>query len=144
VWYPDWSILSVQPSPHEELNRKVTLTGLPLPLGFESSGYHRVGGCSMGFNSGISVADPGYLSRIPDLNFFPSQIHIKEFKYFNPTNCFSSLRNLIRVVHPGSGSWFFTHPGSRIQGQKDTGSRILVRNTVRNVAPLSRSNHKLG
>jgi hypothetical protein len=29
---------------------------------------------------------------------------------------------MIRVVHPGSGSWFFTHPGSR--GQKSTGSRI--------------------
>ncbi len=33
---------------------------------------------------------------------------------------------MIRVFHPGSGSWFFfTHPGSR--GQKGTGSRI--RNT---------------
>ncbi len=25
---------------------------------------------------------------------------------------------MVRVVHPGSGSWFFTHPGSRIQGSK--------------------------
>ncbi len=25
---------------------------------------------------------------------------------------------MIRVVHPRSGSWFFTHPGSRIQGSK--------------------------
>jgi hypothetical protein len=25
---------------------------------------------------------------------------------------------MIRIVHPGSGSWFFTHPGSRIQGSK--------------------------
>jgi hypothetical protein len=25
---------------------------------------------------------------------------------------------MIRVVHPGSGSWNFTHPGSRIQGPK--------------------------
>ncbi len=25
---------------------------------------------------------------------------------------------MILVVHPGSGSWFFTHPGSRIQGSK--------------------------
>ncbi len=25
---------------------------------------------------------------------------------------------MIRVVHPGSGSWFFTHPGSQIQGSK--------------------------
>ncbi len=29
---------------------------------------------------------------------------------------------MIRDVHPGSGYWFFTHPGSR--GQKGTGSRI--------------------
>jgi hypothetical protein len=26
--------------------------------------------------------------------------------------------NMIRDVHPGSGSWFFTHTGSRIQGSK--------------------------
>ncbi len=32
---------------------------------------------------------------------------------------------MIRVVHPGSDAWFFTHPGS--WGQKGTGSRI--RNT---------------
>jgi hypothetical protein len=33
-----------------------------------------------------SVADPGCLSRIPDLTFFHpgSRIRIKEFKYFNP------------------------------------------------------------
>ncbi len=29
---------------------------------------------------------------------------------------------MIRFVRPGSGSWFFPHPGSR--GQKGTGSRI--------------------
>ncbi len=38
VWYSDWNILSVQPSPHEELNRSVTWAGLQPPLGFESSG----------------------------------------------------------------------------------------------------------
>jgi hypothetical protein len=32
-------------------------------------------------------------------------------------------------VRPGSGSCFFTHPGSR--GQKGTGSRIRIRNTAR-------------
>ncbi len=31
---------------------------------------------------------------------------------------------MIRVVHPVSGSWFFTHPLSRIQGWKGSGSRI--------------------
>ncbi len=31
---------------------------------------------------------------------------------------------MIRVVPPRSGSWFFSHPGSRIQRSKGTGSRI--------------------
>ncbi len=34
---------------------------------------------------------------------------------------------MIRDVHPGSGSWCFTHPRSR--GQKGTGSRIRISNT---------------
>ncbi len=34
---------------------------------------------------------------------------------------------MIRVIHPGSRSWFFTNPGSR--GQKGTGSWIQNRNT---------------
>ncbi len=72
-----------------------------------------------------SVADPGCLSRI---RIFPSRIRgqkdsgsrirIKEFKYFNPKNCFKASENMIWDVHPGSGSWFFTHPGSRIQRSK--------------------------
>jgi hypothetical protein len=59
----------------------------------------------------FSVADPGCLSRIPDPNFFhpgseffPSRTLIKEFKYFTPKICFYALGNMIRVVHPGSGS----------------------------------------
>jgi hypothetical protein len=40
----------------------------------------------------------------PGSDFFPSRIHIKEFKYFNPKNSFLALGNKIRVVHPGSGS----------------------------------------
>jgi hypothetical protein len=61
-----------------------------------------------------SVADPGCLSRI----------RIKEFKYFDPNKWFLSSRKyrMIRVVHPGSGSLFFTHPGS--MGQNGTGSQI--------------------
>ncbi len=45
---------------------------------------------------------------------------------------------MIRVVLPGSGSWFFTHPGS--WGQKGTGTRIRIRNTVffKNIRQLSR------
>jgi hypothetical protein len=34
---------------------------------------------------------------------------------------------MFRVVHPGSGSLLFTHPGS--SGQKGTGFRIRIRNT---------------
>jgi hypothetical protein len=58
----------------------------------------------------ISVVDPGRLSRIPDPNFFHpgSRIRIKEFKYFNPQKWF--VRNMIRVVHPETGS--------QIQGSK--------------------------
>ncbi len=41
MWYSDWSILLVQPSPHEELNRSVTLSRLPPPLEFESSYFLR-------------------------------------------------------------------------------------------------------
>jgi hypothetical protein len=68
----------------------------------------------------ISVVDLGCLSRIPDPNFFHpgSPIRIKEFKYFNPKNCFQAFGNMIRVVHPGS----------RIQGVKkapDPGSATL-------------------
>ncbi len=33
-----------------------------------------------------------------------------------------NISEMIRVVYPESGSWFFTHPGSR--GQKGTGSQI--------------------
>jgi hypothetical protein len=35
-----------------------------------------------------SVADPGVY---PGSEFFPSRIRIKEFKYFNPKNCFQAL-----------------------------------------------------
>ncbi len=72
-----------------------------------------------------SVLDSGCLSRIrispsqiPDPNMFNpgSRIRIKEFKCFNPKNCFQAIGNMIRVVHPGS--IFLTHPRSRIQGSK--------------------------
>ncbi len=63
------------------------------------------------------IPDPGYEffpSRIPDPKFFLSRIPGSASKnFFNPKIYFLALRNTIRVVHPGSGSWFFTHPGSR-------------------------------
>ncbi len=80
-----------------------------------------------------SVADPGCLSLIPDQIFFhpgsrirtlfPSQIRIKEFKYFNPEKWFLSSRK----YDPGCSSWILDpfpdflplpDPGSRIQWSK--------------------------
>jgi hypothetical protein len=37
---------------------------------------------------------------------------------------------MIRVVHPGSGSWFFPIPDPRSRGQRGTGSQIRIRNTA--------------
>ncbi len=49
-----------------------------------------------------------FSSRIPHPNFFHPRfrIGINEFKYFNPKKCFYALENMIRVLHPGSGSPF--------------------------------------
>jgi hypothetical protein len=68
----------------------------------------------------LTKLKPMYGSGILDPKFCHpgSRIRIKEFKYFNPKKFFLALVNMIRVVHPGSGSWFFTHPRSPIQGSK--------------------------
>ncbi len=60
------------------------------------------------------IPDPGS-KRFPDPHPHPKNL---EFKYFNPKNCFQILGNMIQNVQSGSGSWFFTHLGSRIQGTK--------------------------
>jgi hypothetical protein len=88
------------------------------------------------FHPGSRILDPNFFhpgSVIPDLNIsIPdpgSQMHIKEFKYFNKKNGFSALINMIQVFHPGSESriWILTFylsripildPRSRIQGSK--------------------------
>ena len=51
-------------------------------------------------------------SRIPEPNFLHpgSRIRNKELKYFTPKYCFKAFRNMIRVVHPGSGSRFLPIP----------------------------------
>ncbi len=70
-----------------------------------------------------SVADPGcypgselFLSWVPEpgsKRFPDPHPHQRiEVQYFNPKNCIWALGNMIRDVHPGSGSWFFTHPGA--------------------------------
>ncbi len=82
------------------------------------------------------VADPGS-------DFFPSRIRI--FPIPDPGSASKNLSTLTQKIvsklseiwsglfipdpDPGSGSWFFNHPGSR--GQKGTGSRIRIRNTGR-------------
>jgi hypothetical protein len=87
------------------------------------------------------VADPGFLSRIPDPTFFPTWIwgpgsRIRTFSIPDPgsasrslsiltqKNGFLALENMIRVVHPGSRMRMLTFypcildPESRIQGSK--------------------------
>ncbi len=93
----------------------------------------------------FSILDPWSQILIFSIPGPGSRMHIKEFKYFNQKNGFSALRNMIQVIHPGSGSliWILTFylsqipildPRSRIQGSKrqripDPGSRIRIRNT---------------
>ncbi len=85
-----------------------------------------------------SVADPGCLSRIRF--FFHPGSRIRLFSIPDPNQKFSILTKKLflssRRYHLGSrsGSWFFTHPGSRVQdpGVRKTpdpgsGSATLVR-----------------
>ncbi len=100
------------------------------------------------FLAGWSVFVTAYVAHLwpvlrirdiyPDPNFFHpvSLIRIKEIKYFSPKKTVSKLsENMIRVVHPVSGFWFFTHPGSWIQGSKK--QRIRIRNTVHDIWGMS-------
>jgi hypothetical protein len=100
----------------------------------------------------VSVADPGYLSWIPDPTFsIPdpgsriqtvsiqnpgSRICIKGFKYFNHKKnqkWFLSSRKYdpdcsSRIPDPDADFLPIPDPGSK--GQKGTGSRIRIRNTA--------------
>ncbi len=77
-----------------------------------------------------SVADPGCLSRmrifsIPDPGSKKFRIRIKEFIYLTQKIVSKLFGNMSRVVHPGSGTWFFLSmpdPGSRGQKAPDHGS----------------------
>ncbi len=59
-------------------------------------------------------------------------IGLKEFKYFNPKNCFSALGNMIRVSSriciPDPDPDFLPIPDTGSRGQKGTGSQIRIRN----------------
>ncbi len=95
--------------------------------------------------------DPGCLPRIPDLDFsipdpwsgffhpgvliwiFSTLIRIrnaeltKNSRRFKSKYCYKALGNMIRDVYPGPGFFSVPAPGSR--AQKNTGSRIRIRNT---------------
>ncbi len=75
---------------------------------------------------------------IPDSKYFHPRIRIfsildphplpsKKFSILTQSNGLKALGNMIRVFHPGSGSWLSTHPWS--SSQKATGSRIWIRST---------------
>jgi len=79
-----------------------------------------------------SIADPGCLSRI---RIFPSRrsrfkgascpgSESKNLRIFNPNNCHQALGNMIRDVYCGSLTEDLDFFPSRIQGSKNTGSRI--------------------
>ncbi len=87
----------------------------------------------------------GMLSRIPDPNFSIPDRGSRD-KKIPGSGCASASKNFSILSQKsvlssrkydsgcssrpdlGSGSWFFTHPGSN--GQKGTGSRIWFRNTA--------------
>ncbi len=75
-----------------------------------------------------SVVDPGCLSRIRIFSILDpgSTIHIKELKYFNPKKLFLSSRK----YDPGCSSRILPIPDPGSKGQKGTGARIRIRNTV--------------
>jgi hypothetical protein len=75
----------------------------------------------------FSILDRG--SRVKKIPGSRIRIRIKEFEHFNPTKFLKLSAMFIPDPNPGYGSSFFTHPGSRIQGQKGTASRI--RNTAK-------------
>ncbi len=91
---------------------------------------------------GTSVADPGFV--ILDPNFFHLGSRFKKVLdpgsgsasmnviIFNPKIVFLALENMIPDLD-------FYHPGSRSMGQKGTGSRIQIRNTVGNLRQVRTS-----
>ncbi len=88
--------------------------------------------------SGINIPDPNCFH--PWSEFFPSRVHIKGFKYFNPKRWFLSTQK----YDPGCSSRFriltfslIPDPGSR--GLKGTGSQIRIRTQVDPILALSGS-----
>jgi hypothetical protein len=74
--------------------------------------------------SGMFIPDPTFFHPGSRNVVFPSRIHIKEFKYLNPN---SQLGNMIRVVHPGSGSRMrIPDPGVKKALDPGSGSETLL------------------
>ncbi len=91
------------------------------------------------------IPDPNFFqSWIPDPNFFrpvPGSAS-KNLNILTQKKWFQALPNMIRAVHPGSGSWFLTHPGSGSRGQKGTGSRIRLCNIASDTDAWTKINKK--
>ncbi len=77
-------------------------------------------------NRKVSVADPGCFLPDPNFSITDPGSASTNLRILTSKPWFYVLGNMIWVVHPGSGSWLFSHPWFR--GQKGTGSRI--RNTA--------------
>jgi hypothetical protein len=69
----------------------------------------------------VADLDPIFFIPNSGSKLSPYKILIKEFNYFNHQKAkkwFLSFKNMILVVHPGSGLLIFSHPGSMVQGSK--------------------------
>jgi hypothetical protein len=88
---------------------------------------------------GSNFFHPGSNFFHPGFEFFPSRINIKEFKYGNPKNCFSSSRKYdlgcsSRVWNPDPEFFPITDPGFRVKKAPDPGSKsatLLTRRDTR-------------
>ncbi len=72
------------------------------------------------------IPDPNFVysgSTSKNLSILTQKLFLSSRKY--DPGCSSRIRILIPDPDPD----FFTHPGSQLQGQKGTGSRIRIRDT---------------
>jgi hypothetical protein len=98
--------------------------------GFRGAGNNSAQCCG----SGMFIPDAGSdffhpESRIRFFSIPDPGLRIKEFKYLTQNIVFKALGNMIRVVHSGSGSWFFT---------KDPRSATLFISTFKSIiVPIS-------
>ncbi len=75
----------------------------------------------------VSIADPGYLSRIQIFCIPDPHQRILEFKYLNQKNGFKALGNMILVVHTRSRSRnliFLRIPDPEVKKATDPGTLV--------------------